>query len=58
MNVAQMVNITRPWSFDTCAKGKLQHEQMFSACNALNHFDLHSHQGRGEQDELINVYLL
>jgi beta-glucanase (GH16 family) len=35
-----------PWSFDTCDPS-LQHEQLISACNAVNHFDLHSHQGRG-----------
>lgn len=36
-----------PWSYNKCSKGKLQHQQLISGCNALNHFDLHPHQGRG-----------
>jgi len=36
-----------PWSFDTCRHGSLQHQQRFSACNSLNHYDFHSMQGRG-----------
>lgn len=35
-----------PWSYDTCAAG-LQDQQKFSACNNVNHYDLHSMQGRG-----------
>mmetsp|Transcript_10252 Transcript_10252/g.17148 ORF Transcript_10252/g.17148 Transcript_10252/m.17148 type:complete len:805 (-) Transcript_10252:212-2626(-) len=36
-----------PWSFDICKRGQSQHQQLFSACNKLNHYDLHSEQGRG-----------
>lgn len=35
-----------PWSYDTCAP-HLQSQQQFSACNKVNHFDLHGRQGRG-----------
>jgi hypothetical protein len=35
-----------PWSYDTCSR-KLQTSQQISACNVMNHFDLHSMQGRG-----------
>eukprot|EP01038_Epipyxis_sp_PR26KG_P013633 gene13633-18294_t len=35
-----------PWSYDTCNKD-LQKQQEFSACNVVNHFDLHPKQGRG-----------
>lgn len=36
-----------PWSYDTCSTTELQHQQLISACNRVNHFDLHPHQGRG-----------
>jgi hypothetical protein len=35
-----------PWSYNTCNAPK-QSQQRFSACKALNHYDLHSFQGRG-----------
>lgn len=35
-----------PWSFNSCAKGA-QSQQRFSACNRVNHYDLHPYQGRG-----------
>jgi len=36
-----------PWSYDTCKHDSLQHQQRFSACNLLNHYDFHPLQGRG-----------
>lgn len=38
-----------PWSFDTCDR-ELQQGQEISACNAVNHFDLHPYQGRGSPE--------
>eukprot|EP01035_Chromulina_nebulosa_P018226 gene18226-23895_t len=35
-----------PWSYDKC-DSSLQSQQLFSACNIVNHFALHSKQGRG-----------
>ena len=35
-----------PWSYNTCSKS-MQSEQRFSACNRVNHYDLHAYQGRG-----------
>jgi hypothetical protein len=35
-----------PWSFDTCQKD-LQYQQAVSACNIVEHFDMHPLQGRG-----------
>lgn len=35
-----------PWSFDECDTA-LQPQQLISACNIVNHFRLHSRQGRG-----------
>jgi beta-glucan synthesis-associated protein KRE6 len=35
-----------PWSYDQCNK-KFQSQQLFSKCNAVNHFHLNSYQGRG-----------
>ena len=35
-----------PWSYNTCSK-HMQSEQKFSACNRVNHYDLHAFQGRG-----------
>jgi len=35
-----------PWSYNSCAKGA-QSQQRFSACNRVNHYDLHPYQGRG-----------
>ena len=35
-----------PWSYDEC-KADLQPQQLFSACNNVNHYDLHGTQGRG-----------
>lgn len=35
-----------PWSYDTCQKD-IQAQQLFSACNQVNHFHLNSQQGRG-----------
>jgi beta-glucan synthesis-associated protein KRE6 len=35
-----------PWSYNTCSK-EMQSEQKFSACNRVNHYDLHAYQGRG-----------
>ena len=35
-----------PWSYNTCDE-HLHHQQYISKCNRVNHFDLHSHQGRG-----------
>jgi hypothetical protein len=33
-----------PWSYNSCAKGA-QSQQRFSACNRVNHYDLHPYQG-------------
>ena len=35
-----------PWSYDECSP-ELQHKQAISACNLVNHFNMHSKQGRG-----------
>lgn len=35
-----------PWSYDTCNR-ELQVSQQISKCNKMNHFNLHSMQGRG-----------
>lgn len=35
-----------PWSYDTCNK-KIQHQQQFSACNRMNHFNMQPYHGRG-----------
>jgi len=35
-----------PWSYDKCSP-EMQGEQKFSACNAVNHFDLKPGKGRG-----------
>lgn len=54
-----------PWSYNECNKD-LQSQQMFSACNIVNHFDFHALQGRGApeidilevmpgKEELINT---
>jgi hypothetical protein len=35
-----------PWSYSKCDE-KNRAEQLISACNRINHYDLHRHQGRG-----------
>ena len=45
-----------PWSYNTCSKAK-QSEQKFSACNRVNHFDLHAFQGRGVRHWFHNITL-
>lgn len=35
-----------PWSYNSCSK-RMQKQQAFSACNKVNHYDLHPYQGRG-----------
>lgn len=35
-----------PWSYNTCSKS-MQSQQKFSACNRVNHYDLHAYEGRG-----------
>lgn len=35
-----------PWSYNKCNEKK-RSQQLISACNRMNHFGLHSHQGRG-----------
>jgi len=35
-----------PWSYNICNE-KLRRQQLISACNSVNHFDLESNQGRG-----------
>ena len=35
-----------PWSYNTCS-AELQPQQLISACNTVNHYNLHAKQGRG-----------
>lgn len=35
-----------PWSYDTCSK-IFQHQQLISACNAVNHYGIQPFKGRG-----------
>lgn len=38
-----------PWSYDICNPSALQYQtqQLISACNRIQHFGMHAHQGRG-----------
>jgi beta-glucan synthesis-associated protein KRE6 len=39
-----------PWSYSQCDRSEhpdFQLQQEVSACNVINHYGLHSHQGRG-----------
>ncbi|CAN0308956.1 unnamed protein product [Ascophyllum nodosum] len=42
-------NLIWPWSYNKCDP-KLQRAQEISACNKVNHFGLHPHQGRGSTE--------
>lgn len=42
-------NLIWPWSYDKCDH-KLQHAQEISACNKVNHFQMHNYMGRGSTE--------
>jgi hypothetical protein len=47
----------RPWSYDTCSRGSLQHQQEFSACNKQTHFDFLASRGRGKFTSFLMLFV-
>jgi hypothetical protein len=55
--ISNLIINLRPWSYDTCSRGSLQHQQEFSACNKQTHFDFLANKGRGKLSSILMVFV-